>query len=85
MLADYMSKPVQGKLFIKFRKVIMGCEHISTLFDIYSSTEERVGNNGRLAAEPKNRTLTYAEDVRTENIVREQNRLIKNGLNPSTH
>jgi len=36
MIVDYMSKPLQGKLFITFRNVIMGWEHISTLFDISS-------------------------------------------------
>ncbi|WP_288992895.1 Ty1/Copia family ribonuclease HI, partial [uncultured Marinobacter sp.] len=39
MVADYMSKPLQGKLFITFRNVIMGWQHVSTLFDIFSSTE----------------------------------------------
>jgi len=31
MLADYFSKPLQGYLFKKFRDVIMGYKHISTL------------------------------------------------------
>ena len=30
MLADFFTKPLQGKLFIKFKAVIMGHEHIST-------------------------------------------------------
>ena len=53
MIADYMAKPLQGKLFITFRNVIMGWAHISTLFDIFSPTEERVENNGCLAVKPK--------------------------------
>ena len=31
MLADYFTKPLQGYLFKKFRDVIMGYKHISTL------------------------------------------------------
>ena len=31
MLADFFTKPLQGSLFIKFKKVVMGEEHISTL------------------------------------------------------
>jgi hypothetical protein len=31
MIADYMSKPLQGKLFVTVRNVIMGWVHISTL------------------------------------------------------
>ena len=53
MLADYMSKPVQGKLFTLFRNVIMGWEHLSALFDISSSNEERVGDNRKLPVESR--------------------------------
>ena len=31
MLADFFTKPLQGELFLKFRRVLMGQEHISTL------------------------------------------------------
>jgi hypothetical protein len=61
MLADYMSKPLQGKLFITFRNVLLGWVHFSTLFDIFSPTEERVDNNSCLADKPKAIKLTYAE------------------------
>ena len=81
MLADFMSKPLQGKLFITFRKVLMGWVHISTLFDIFSPTEERVENND--AVKPKAIKLTYAETVRTKATVEVQNRLIMNGLDPT--
>ena len=50
MIADYMSKPLQGKLFHTFRNVIMGWKHMSTLFDAFGSTEERVGYNDNLTA-----------------------------------
>ena len=31
MLADFFTKPLQGKMFLKFRQVLMGYAHISTL------------------------------------------------------
>jgi len=56
MLADYFMKPLQGSLFTKFRHVIMGYEHISTLkhpslapseeHPSLAPSEERVGNQG---------------------------------------
>lgn len=33
MLADYFTNPLQGALFQKLRAVIMGWEHVSTLFN----------------------------------------------------
>jgi hypothetical protein len=91
MIADYMSKPVQGKLFHTFRNVIMGWAHISTLFDAFSSNEERVGDNGNLTdngnlpvlpIEPKARKLTYAETTKVSLAVNEQNKLIANRIDP---
>ena len=73
MLADYMSKPVQGKLFTSFRNVIMGWEHLSTLFDITNSNEERVGDNGILTVESGKRKKTYAEIVNAFTAVEKQN------------
>ena len=82
MIAEYMSKPLQGKLFVTFRKVIVGWAHISTLFDIFSPTEERVENNGCLAVKPKSIKLTYAETVRVKKTVEAQNLTIRNGGDP---
>jgi len=84
MLADYMSKPLQGKLFTLFRNVLMGWQHISTLFDIFSSTEKRVESNGCLAVKPKNTKLTYAEMVRVNTSVEAQDLLFANGGDPIT-
>ena len=43
MLADYFTKPLQGSLFIKFRRVIMGYDPISVLKDFSTSKmKERV-------------------------------------------
>ena len=63
MIVDYMAKPLQGKLFVTFRNVIMGWAPISTLFDIFSPTEERVENNGCLTVKPKATKLTYAKTL----------------------
>ena len=76
MLADYMSKPVQGKLFTSFRNVIMGWEHLSTLFDITNSNEERVGDNGILTVESGKQKMTYAEIVNASTAVENQNSII---------
>ena len=46
MVADYFTKPLQGALFNKLRRVIMGWDHISTLQKkgpVVSTIEERVG------------------------------------------
>ena len=45
MLADFYTKPLQGALFKKFRAVILGYEHVSSLQDrtvLSSLDEERV-------------------------------------------
>jgi hypothetical protein len=84
MVADYMSKPLQGKLFATFRNVIMGWHHLSTLFGISSSPEKRVESNGCLAAKPKTTKLTYAEAARLSDVVEAQDRLIANGGDPIT-
>ena len=83
MIADYMSKPLQGKLFHTFRNVIMGWTHISTLFNIFSLPEERVGNNIISAVKPKEPKLTYAEAVRVKRAVVSQNEMIANSRDPS--
>jgi len=42
MIADYMSKPLQGALFHLYRNVIMGWSHISSVFEGYVPPEKRV-------------------------------------------
>ena len=81
MIADYMSKPLQGKLFVSFRDVIMGWQHISTLFDIFGPTEERVEKGGRLAVKPKVK-LTYAEAAKINSSVKDQDYIVSKGGNP---
>ena len=44
MLADFFTKPLQGALFQKFRRVLMGHAHVNTLsLSSSTPTEERVG------------------------------------------
>ena len=88
MVADYMSKPLQGKLFHTFRNVIMGWAHISTLFDIFDTTKERVGNNvnnGMSVVEPRIKKMSYVEAAKTAHRVAKQNRLIADGKDPLDH
>lgn len=46
MLADFLTKPLQGKLFKIFRDVIMGILHVSVLDEIIDAgRKERVGQS----------------------------------------
>jgi hypothetical protein len=46
MVADFFTKPLQGKLFHYLKSIIMGQEPISTLTSkFWTSTQERVGEN----------------------------------------
>ena len=45
MLADYFTKPLQGKMFRDFRRVIMGYETISWLKNRLMQPKERVGKD----------------------------------------
>lgn len=42
MIADFMSKPVQGQLFKTFRNVLMGWAHISSVFKGYIHPKDRI-------------------------------------------
>ena len=47
MIADFFTKPLQGKLFRKFRDIILGYKHIRDLDneDEEITSEERVRSN----------------------------------------
>lgn len=45
MLADFMSKPVQGTLFKNLRAVLMGWTHMNKLFQRYNKLVECIRNN----------------------------------------
>ena len=83
ILADYMSKPLQGTLFHTFRNMIMGWIPLSTLFNFSVSNEERVGENGKLPVKRNKPKLMYAEAMRVSNAVRIQNECIANGKEPT--
>ena len=62
MLADYSTKALQGALFVKHRRVIMGWEHINTLA---SSTDmERFGNSISTTNAKDTVKKTYASAVK---------------------
>lgn len=58
MLADFFTKPLQGNLFPKFRDVVLGYKHISSLYNESEQTlaQERVGKG--------------ENDILRENIIR---------------
>jgi hypothetical protein len=52
MLADYFTKPLQGKLFRNFREVIMGYKHVNELLlDPTFPLKERVENRDKIVIE----------------------------------
>jgi hypothetical protein len=74
MLADYFTKPLQGKLFRSFREVIMGYKHVNELLlDPTFPLKERVENRDKIVIEnvrKNNNTITnptYAEIVTLNN------------------
>jgi len=73
MIADYFTKALQGALFHLFRRVIMGWDHISTVFDKDDVSQERVGNmrevrnNVNTSSKTKKVSLTYKEAVLKQN------------------
>ena len=66
MIADYMSKPLQGALFHLFRNVIMGWSHISSVFEGYVPPEERVELDTAVTKLVELKK-TYASSVRNQN------------------
>jgi len=85
MIADYMSKPLQGKLFHLFRNVIMGWAHINTLYDFFGTNEERVENNGSSpvingASVSKQ---SYTDVAKLQLKVEEQNKSIMENKDPT--
>ena len=73
MLADYFTKPLQGKLFRRFREVIMGYIHINDLLlDPTFPLKERVENRDKIVIENmgvnnmSSEKMTYAQIVRNK-------------------
>ena len=77
MLADYFTKPLQGKVFRIFPRVIMGYETISWLKQQLLTSKERVGNNkidvngkseNQYYGKNMNRKMTYADAARQKRV-----------------
>jgi len=68
MLADFFTKPLQGSLFKKFRAVVMGHAHISTLKGTpVAPSQERVGVCKRAGSKrPGANGVKFAEPVVTK-------------------
>ena len=69
MLADFFTKPLQGALFHKFKQVLMGQAHISTLQRTTTAlVEERVGKDGEwIQVEGKRTTHARGRAARADN------------------
>jgi hypothetical protein len=54
MIADFFTKPQQGKMFTRFRDVVMGVTHHSSIRVPSSQGQERVGNKALEREEDSN-------------------------------
>ena len=61
MVADYFTKPLQGKLFHTIRDIIMGNTSIFEMIDKYFPLKERVGNHDDSEKEEKERKKTSVQ------------------------
>ena len=81
MIADYMSKPLQGALFHLFRNIIMGWSQISSVFEGYVPPEERV----ELETPGTTSKLVELSSVRNQNNRVEVDLAECEEIYPSTH
>jgi hypothetical protein len=66
MLADFFTKPLQGNLFNKFKRVILGHDHISILgLETPGPIEERVGNCEQTANDTEAANITQVSTIGT--------------------
>jgi hypothetical protein len=75
MLADFFTKPLQGSLFNKFKQVLLGNQHISTLKRSPSTAEERVGKG----VFDKNEKVAPEDDDRVSKLLNEKTSDAHNG------
>ena len=54
MLADYLTKPLQGRLFHFFRAVLLGHKHLSSLQELLPPGDKRVGENDKKSSHGRN-------------------------------
>ena len=91
MLADYNSKPLQGKAFTTFRRGIRGCDDIDTIYKGYTHPKERVENKEKAVSNDsksnhakivERQKKTYTEAVMAQN--RECMEEMKQHLTPAS-
>ena len=64
MLADFLTKPLQGALFLKFKRVLMGLAHVDTLsFTPSTTTEERVERNEKDTKDEKDTVVAKESSI----------------------
>ena len=73
MIADFFTKPLQGNLFRRFRDIILGYKHISTIHeedgsDEHVSIQERVEKKGGLETVIKDGNNTSSDNCRNRNV-----------------
>ena len=67
MLADFYTKPLQGSLFKKFRRVLMGYDDISVLKEFETSKmKERVGKSVPKKCAPKSESSKLNESCKND-------------------
>ena len=77
MLADFLTKPLQGNLFRRFRNVLLGHEHIRSLSRLPPSTgpEERVGKSvpdeGQKVVNEGQKVVSWAEVVENGSVTQD--------------
>jgi len=86
MLADFFTKPLQGSLFRKFRDVLMGYKHTSTLvMPTKQPSEERVGDtllmDGGLARAGTKQNVSRVTDEEDEEPLAESQEPLALALN----
>ena len=67
MIVDFFTKPLTGKLFHRFRDIIMGNESLESLDDNSFSTKERVrivNEKDKNKGNKEDKRLSYAEVVK---------------------
>ena len=79
MLADFFTKPLQGALFNKFKRVLMGQAHIDTLsLSPPAPTEERVEESAETIVDKRN-------TVEAEKITDEKTGIVESHMSDVTN
>ena len=65
MIADYFTKPLQGKLFHTLRNIIMGYTSVFEMMEEYFPLKERIGNDNVYSEKEKNKKNKEIEKEKT--------------------